>query len=104
PADPARTAIYALSLHDALPILPPAKRAGGDPRPVPIAADLPRRVAKRPVPAKFQRRLDHRRQPVRGRPADPSVEPARGIARVRQDRKSTRLNSSHVKISYAVFC
>src|SRR5690606_39569993 len=27
---------------------------------------------------------------------------ARGA--VRQDRKSTRLNSSHVKISYAVFC
>src|SRR5690554_8214713 len=24
--------------------------------------------------------------------------------RVRQDRKSTRLNSSHVRISYAVFC
>src|SRR5690606_40873929 len=24
--------------------------------------------------------------------------------RLRQDRKSTRLNSSHVKISYAVFC
>src|SRR5215475_15219671 len=24
--------------------------------------------------------------------------------RPRQDRKSTRLNSSHVKISYAVFC
>src|SRR5690606_41545834 len=28
--------------------------------------------------------------------------PLEGIARV--DRKSTRLNSSHVKISYAVFC
>src|SRR5690606_42084551 len=28
---------------------------------------------------------------------------ARGAAR-RLDRKSTRLNSSHVKISYAVFC
>src|SRR5690606_5299390 len=27
-----------------------------------------------------------------------------GAARKRQDRKSTRLNSSHVKISYAVFC
>src|SRR5690606_22979425 len=27
-----------------------------------------------------------------------------GILRSRQDRKSTRLNSSHVKISYAVFC
>src|SRR5690606_41930850 len=27
-----------------------------------------------------------------------------GVDRLRQDRKSTRLNSSHVKISYAVFC
>src|SRR5690606_17086105 len=26
------------------------------------------------------------------------------ISRSREDRKSTRLNSSHVKISYAVFC
>src|SRR5690606_40401180 len=30
--------------------------------------------------------------------------PARCVLRQRQDRKSTRLNSSHVKISYAVFC
>src|SRR5690606_41566187 len=30
-------------------------------------------------------------------------EPFR-LVRVAQDRKSTRLNSSHVKISYAVFC
>src|SRR5690606_40676447 len=30
-------------------------------------------------------------------------KPAGGAARQR-DRKSTRLNSSHVKISYAVFC
>src|SRR3712207_6910908 len=29
---------------------------------------------------------------------------ARGRARVRADRKSTRLNSSHANISYAVFC
>src|SRR5690606_41672628 len=27
-----------------------------------------------------------------------------GAKDVREDRKSTRLNSSHVKISYAVFC
>src|SRR5436309_11009656 len=27
-----------------------------------------------------------------------------GVELVLQDRKSTRLNSSHVKISYAVFC
>src|SRR5699024_12846889 len=26
------------------------------------------------------------------------------LVKVRQDRKSTRLNSSHVSISYAVFC
>src|SRR5690606_40324656 len=28
----------------------------------------------------------------------------RFVARMKADRKSTRLNSSHVKISYAVFC
>src|SRR3989442_8245419 len=32
------------------------------------------------------------------------AENVRTIAQVRQDRKSTRLNSSHVRISYAVFC
>src|SRR5690606_40691038 len=32
-------------------------------------------------------------------PARPADSPCRGV-----DRKSTRLNSSHVKISYAVFC
>src|SRR5438067_3174688 len=29
---------------------------------------------------------------------------SRGTGRAQQDRKSTRLNSSHVSISYAVFC
>src|SRR5438874_8976332 len=28
----------------------------------------------------------------------------RGVAAAERDRKSTRLNSSHVEISYAVFC
>src|SRR5690606_15943927 len=47
-------------------------------------------------------------------PIERVVEPRHGLARLpeagdrsvflRQDRKSTRLNSSHVKISYAVFC
>src|SRR5439155_27047937 len=32
------------------------------------------------------------------------LEPLRERARVQRDRKSTRLNSSHVAISYAVFC
>src|SRR5690606_10078578 len=32
------------------------------------------------------------------------VSSSRAAARYLKDRKSTRLNSSHVKISYAVFC
>src|SRR5690349_24024816 len=52
-----------------------------------------------------------RRQARPGRPA--GVPPAAGAVaeglvhpqpRPRRDRKSTRLNSSHVEISYAVFC
>src|SRR5690606_42002085 len=31
-------------------------------------------------------------------------EPGAAHVRIQADRKSTRLNSSHVKISYAVFC
>src|SRR3712207_7293000 len=31
-------------------------------------------------------------------------EPLEGVGEVREDRKSTRLNSSHANISYAVFC
>src|SRR3989442_6806818 len=49
------------------------------------------------------------------RPADAPDGPVRGLhrrllprplrgGRGRRDRKSTRLNSSHVRISYAVFC
>src|SRR3712207_7295178 len=46
--------------------------------------------------------LDRRRpRPARPR-AGEHVEARRG--RVGQDRKSTRLNSSHANISYAVFC
>src|SRR5690606_41708026 len=53
-------------------------------------------------------------RPHRRARRDPLVRPSargRGMGAVhrgeearRQDRKSTRLNSSHVKISYAVFC
>src|SRR5690606_41369784 len=43
----------------------------------------------------------HRRGPAAGRGPGAGVA---GEAVVRLDRKSTRLNSSHVKISYAVFC
>src|SRR5690606_41329186 len=55
-----------------------------------------------------------REDPRRGRRAPPRARAAGKAVRLRgadadplrpsEDRKSTRLNSSHVKISYAVFC
>src|SRR5690606_36495959 len=36
--------------------------------------------------------------------ADPEIAEAYRLLKKLTDRKSTRLNSSHVKISYAVFC
>src|SRR2546430_4142660 len=72
--DTATTEIYTLSLHDALPILSGA----------PADQSLPLHVLLR----------------ARGRV---ELVPARKAAR-QQDRKSTRLNSSHSQISYAVFC
>src|SRR2546426_9083295 len=63
-----------------------------------------------PYTTLFRSRTDHA-NPVRENapPAAPGHEdrPRDGdgpIGQVRQDRKSTRLNSSHLVISYAVFC
>src|SRR5207245_9922033 len=83
-----------LSLHDALPILaldPPPRRAP--------SLESPRRLALGgPAPAGDGR-------PSALRLEGPSVS-SRDGARTRpdRDRKSTRLNSSHGSISYAVFC
>src|SRR3712207_8854880 len=85
--DTATTEIYTLSLHDALPISdrspPPALRAHAGGR----RATLPRRPPTAPGDDGTGRGL---RSPTAGRPL--------------RDRKSTRLNSSHANISYAVFC
>src|SRR2546426_12486581 len=74
--DTATTEIYTLSLHDALPISSVRWRR---------AEGFARRIA-----------------------AGPSALCARtrhgGHAPPGRDRKSTRLNSSHLVISYAVFC
>src|SRR5690606_41788383 len=75
---PAPTAIYTLSLHDALPIF----REALDHVPVNLALATLLDVA---LAGKHGQRL-----------IDQLVDLG--------DRKSTRLNSSHVKISYAVFC
>src|SRR3712207_8492333 len=42
--------------------------------------------------------------PVRGAPAPGAVGGRDELERRHRDRKSTRLNSSHANISYAVFC
>src|SRR5699024_11246113 len=91
--------IYSLSLHDALPICRVHRLLGGDPRdPRPPARVL---VGARPADR------DHAAGPL-GRDALPRPDHLRarlpGRTTPGQDRKSTRLNSSHVSISYAVFC
>src|SRR5947207_15889425 len=77
--DTATTEIYTLSLHDALPIL---------------AVLFGRKIVLNPRPANF--------------PLKAASGPSDGAAAARAcgklDRKSTRLNSSHTVISYAVFC
>src|SRR5207249_5151683 len=51
-------------------------------------------------------RWTHSRHPTRGSSSPTATAPDRGARRdgSGRDRKSTRLNSSHVSISYAVFC
>src|SRR3712207_7994113 len=80
--DTATTEIYTLSLHDALPIWRCDRdgRLGLDGNPAPPLPERPQRVTG----------SGHRRDRIGDRR--------------RQDRKSTRLNSSHANISYAVFC
>src|SRR5256885_16997730 len=89
--DTATTEIYTLSLHDALPIW----RCRADVSRHAIVGDVLRRDARRRRVAEEGRRA--RRDSRAAANGD-----ARGHAR--RDRKSTRLNSSHLVISYAVFC
>src|SRR5690606_40150061 len=86
---PAATAPPSLSLHDALPISLLVLLAD---MPL-VTAEYLSELAAAPAPA-ATRQLD-------GRPGVPALLDRELL---RQDRKSTRLNSSHVKISYAVFC
>src|SRR5256885_4667715 len=79
--DTATTEIYTLSLHDALPIWPARRRAQ-------------QRTGHRVLAGWRSGAGPHRR-----------VAAASGaVACDHRDRKSTRLNSSHLVISYAVFC
>src|SRR2546430_4289285 len=81
--DTATTEIYTLSLHDALPICP--RNCGSR-----AAQKFHCRSAGRADSAPYL-------FPGSGRCGRPA-------SRRTRDRKSTRLNSSHSQISYAVFC
>src|SRR5688500_19629954 len=86
--------IHSLSLHDALPIFGEILRVAGrqpvvagnigDPLIAVVDSEKPRTYVLEL--SSFQRSADHR------------------CSRPRRDRKSTRLNSSHLVISYTVFC
>src|SRR5699024_11855324 len=85
--------LYSLSLHDALPICHAAVRRRRLAGAAIVALEIPMscRAHAQTEPwsvfACLERGLARRRLPP-----------------LAQDRKSTRLNSSHVSISYAVFC
>src|SRR2546429_5528320 len=78
--DTATTEIYTLSLHDALPILSRFRNGMGSE----LGAGS--------------------RGSLECNPADSGGLAWGGRFRASEDRKSTRLNSSHGYISYAVFC
>src|SRR2546427_9138159 len=94
--DTAPTEIYTLSLHDALPISRPGVLEDGHQR----LFDFHPRFRGHIIGDAFPRvqndeRIVHRRQKAMKTRDDVDGRP---------DRKSTRLNSSHSQISYAVFC
>src|SRR5690606_42095138 len=92
---PPPTVSYTLSLHDALPI---CFRAPGCREVVPVVA--PHRRGHPSVEGPAAGRSALGRGPTLGWVGSDVVGSDAGGG----DRKSTRLNSSHVKISYAVFC
>src|SRR3712207_6874145 len=88
--DTATTEIYTLSLHDALPIFAP---------PAFLCCLHDTRLESAHIAMNFG--------PVDGMPARRfvgSCTSSTSVVSVVVDRKSTRLNSSHANISYAVFC
>src|SRR5258707_11210995 len=84
----ATTEIYPLPLHDALPIWVPQRRRSSRRR----SSGRTRHPASRP--------------PRRSQAANvaAAVKPDAEYGLTTEDRKSTRLNSSHANISYAGFC
>src|SRR3712207_8109498 len=86
--DPATPEIYTLSLHDALPISQSV--TGAEPSEEREAGEQPRRRDQQVL-----------RDMAFGLVPELVCDDESGLV---LDRKSTRLNSSHANISYAVFC
>src|SRR5699024_12023869 len=84
-------ALATLSLHDALPIL------SGSPEPRGASRRGLRRTARNDLLRRSIEGVGRRDGLLR--PSRCRTDSGQGL-----DRKSTRLNSSHVSISYAVFC
>src|SRR5690606_41793463 len=97
-SDTARTDRYTLSLHDALPIYFGTK--DGNRYKCTFGADLSY-LGDNQESYKFLNGQD-RVYDVNNQTDSDDYSDLVNFIRV--DRKSTRLNSSHVKISYAVFC
>src|SRR3712207_8824092 len=93
--DTAATEIYTLSLHDALPILVSAQ-----PRDERVVIATVSSHAIRPCDERVALGRTHKASSAT--PSVASAIPAH--CTLDKDRKSTRLNSSHANISYAVFC
>src|SRR5260221_13367852 len=89
--DTATTEIYTLSLHDALPIYP---------RMTAVAA-CQRQGIEQSRHALIEDGTVVSASLVTERTCEPALADA---GRADEDRKSTRLHSSHTVISYAVFC
>src|SRR5690242_20816616 len=81
---------YTLSLHDALPISSRSPRASN------------RQSSTRAALAENSEKFVPR--PSQVAPRGNGCPSWSGIVLIPGDRKSTRLNSSHMSISYAVFC
>src|SRR5260221_4892055 len=99
-SDTATTEIYTLSLHDALPIYRVISNDGAPPVEAPATSVARMLGTGSPLPATTPRlAISFSKLPCRPSPPGYCRSTRAGL-----DRKSTRLNSSHTVISYAVFC
>src|SRR5207249_9682776 len=90
------TSTYPLSLHDALPIFRRHAYGGND--------NNVYHVLLTSVDSELEMRFADYGASLNSDKGDVFSSVRRTMDRFELDRKSTRLNSSHVSISYAVFC